>query len=599
MPMTIRLGGEAIGELRTLLHWGTIGSWTDSELLSEFVAGNDGSEPALRVLIDRHGPVVLGVCRRVLGDEDAAEDAFQATFLVLVRKAGTLRDSNQFGNWLYGVALRVARKERAKMMRRRTVERQASHARPRHAGDDVEREELRSVVDEEVGRLPERYRIPLVLCYMQGLRHEEVARRLGCPVGTVESWLSRGREKLRARLTRRGLSPSLLGFAPVLRSPSPSAALAERTLEAAATLPLRQIGSFAATAYQLGFPIATPSLRLGAATLVMVISSGLATIGLLSSRAGDKPEAVQEALLAGSQAQVSREDEPRKSAVDPPAQEPKVAPLREAPSPPQPELTKENLEPTRASYVYAPPLTGIVVDGQLDDWPAAIPRHPIDKLLDPDPTAALGHGGLRGANLWTSPDLSAAFSVGYDPKEQLLYLAVTVRDDQLVVGHSSHLDTDAVEVYLDGLLSNRRLPLPDGEDAYYALDPTSVPAQQYVAIPGKGMIYGRRQASNPILIHGTAKDTRTRTAFTRKGDVTIYEWAIQVFDEYPKKPARLEPGKRIGFDIAIADKDVPASTPGGYNDPRGDRSAWIYWGPSWRGVKTLNAGTLGELILVK
>ena len=113
------------------------------------------------------------------------------------------------------------------------------------------------------------------------------------------------------------------------------------------------------------------------------------------------------------------------------------------------------------------------------------------------------------------------------------------------------------------------------------------------------MIYGRRQASNPILIHGTAKNTRTRMAFTRNGGVTTYEWAIQVFDRYPDKPTGLAPGKRIGFDVAVADKDVPASSPGGFNDPRRDRSAWIYWGPTWRGVKALDAGALGELNLVR
>jgi hypothetical protein len=88
-------------------------------------------------------------------------------------------------------------------------------------------------------------------------------------------------------------------------------------------------------------------------------------------------------------------------------------------------------------------------------------------------------------------------------------------------------------------------------------------------------------------------------AYARKGDVTTYEWAIQVFDRFPDRPTKLEPGKRIGFDVAVADKDVPATSPGGFDEPPADRTAWIYWGPFWRGVKALDAGSLGELILVK
>ncbi len=101
-------------KLQTLFHWGAIGNWTDSQLVTLFLTDEEGSEAAFRVLIHRHGPMVLGICRRVLGDEHAAEDAFQATFLVLVKKAGGLRDCNLLSNWLYGVALRIANKEKAK-----------------------------------------------------------------------------------------------------------------------------------------------------------------------------------------------------------------------------------------------------------------------------------------------------------------------------------------------------------------------------------------------------------------------------------------------------------------------------------------------------
>ncbi len=192
--------------------------------------------------------------------------------------------------------------------------------------------------------------------------------------------------------------------------------------------------------------------------------------------------------------------------------------------------------------------------------------------------------------------MSAAFSVGYDPKAQLVYLAVIVRDDKLVVGHTSPYDTDAVEVYIDGLHSDKRIPIPS-EEEFFKLELTDVPVQQYVAIPGKGRIYGVRQVTNPALMAGDLRKTRTKMAYSRQGDVTIYEWAIQVFDQYPDKPTKLEPGKRIGFDLAVVDKDVPATTEKGLAEPRSDRPAWIYWGPPWRGMKLVDAGSLGTLIL--
>src|SRR6516225_343998 len=104
--MPARVSGTAQGEIQKLLDWGAMGSCTDSQLIERFLAGREESEAAFRVLILRHGPMVLGICRRILRDEHAAEDAFQATFLVLVKKAGALRDRNLLTNWLYGVALR-------------------------------------------------------------------------------------------------------------------------------------------------------------------------------------------------------------------------------------------------------------------------------------------------------------------------------------------------------------------------------------------------------------------------------------------------------------------------------------------------------------
>src|SRR5215470_15929095 len=124
--MRIRYTEAALESVHTLFQFGAMGAWTDGRLVAQFCSGRDGSDEAFRVLIHRHGPMVLGVCHRVLGDAHSAEDAFQATFLVLVKKAGSLRDSDLLANWLYGVAHRVASKTKAESARRKVVERSAA-----------------------------------------------------------------------------------------------------------------------------------------------------------------------------------------------------------------------------------------------------------------------------------------------------------------------------------------------------------------------------------------------------------------------------------------------------------------------------------------
>jgi RNA polymerase sigma factor (sigma-70 family) len=192
--------------LRRLVGEGRGGGVTDGQLLERFVRGRD--EAAFAVLVERHGPLVLGVCRRVLDDAHAAEDAFQATFLVLVRKAGSIARPEQLGNWLYGVAYRTAARARGAAARRRAHERRAAERTAGPAAPEPEWPDLRAVLDEELARLTQRYRAPLVLCYLEGKTTEEAARELGCPRGTVLSRLARGREQLRRRLVRRGLAPS-------------------------------------------------------------------------------------------------------------------------------------------------------------------------------------------------------------------------------------------------------------------------------------------------------------------------------------------------------------------------------------------------------
>jgi len=197
----------AIRQIGTLFDVGTMGSLADPDLLDRFLdRDGEAAELAFAALVERHGPMVLRVCVGVLADLDDAQDAFQATFLVLATRARTLRRRDSLASWLHGVALRVARCARSASMRRRSHERRLGEAAA--TAFEVDPDDLGPVVREEFGRLPERDRAPILLCDLEGLTHEQAAGRLGWPVGTVKSRLARGRARLRDRLTRRGLAPS-------------------------------------------------------------------------------------------------------------------------------------------------------------------------------------------------------------------------------------------------------------------------------------------------------------------------------------------------------------------------------------------------------
>ncbi len=203
--------GTALGHIRTLFNVGTFGGLTDGELLERFRASNgEAAELAFAALVERHGPMVLRVCQSVLFETHDAHDAFQATFLVLVRKAGSIRNRDSLASWLHGVAHRIAACASAATARRRRHERRAA-ARVTTFVDDGDRDELAPMLHEELDRLAEKYRAPIILCHLEGLTHEQTAQRLCWPVGTVRSRLARGREQLRGRLMRRGLALSV-GF---------------------------------------------------------------------------------------------------------------------------------------------------------------------------------------------------------------------------------------------------------------------------------------------------------------------------------------------------------------------------------------------------
>jgi RNA polymerase sigma factor (sigma-70 family) len=199
----------------------------DAVLLARFVARSDGD--AFAELVRRHGPMVLGVCRRVLGNGPDADDAFQAAFIVLARKGSALRNERSVGSWLFGVARFVALRARAKARRRRAHESRAGRVAPIETGTEPD---LLATVDEELQRLPARYRAPLIACFLQGQTQEEAARETGCSLSTLRRRLDRGRELLRQRLTRRGAVPALAALAASVDGSPVSAGVIETTTAA-------------------------------------------------------------------------------------------------------------------------------------------------------------------------------------------------------------------------------------------------------------------------------------------------------------------------------------------------------------------------------
>jgi RNA polymerase sigma factor (sigma-70 family) len=201
------MASPPFGELLRHLRWRAgrelAGGLTDAELLRRFAGRRD--EAAFEVLVWRHGPTVLGVCQRLLRHPQDAEDAFQATFLAFVRGAASIGRRDSVGSWLYRVAFRIGLKAKARAAQRARHGQRALESAADPPAEDVIWRDLRPVLDEEVNRLPERYRRCVILCYLNGKTCSEAAAELGCPRGTVVTWLARARQLLRRRLARRGL----------------------------------------------------------------------------------------------------------------------------------------------------------------------------------------------------------------------------------------------------------------------------------------------------------------------------------------------------------------------------------------------------------
>jgi hypothetical protein len=215
------------------------------------------------------------------------------------------------------------------------------------------------------------------------------------------------------------------------------------------------------------------------------------------------------------------------------------------------------------AQIAATVLKDVVVDGNLDEWPDDLEKYPIRNH-----SGVYGPTDIDDVDLSTNDDLSPSFRVGYDPDENLLYVGVEVWDDDLVVGNDSR-NTDACEVYVYG---------GDRDDKRKLSNPL-----QYVMVPGGGSYGGQ---GNPSLIWGEIGRTRTQGAYSRKGDFTVYEWAIEVFEKFPKSTVDLRSGIVIGFDVIAVDKDDDW-----------ENAAWVSWGPSVAD-KSSSSGRIGRLQLL-
>ena len=307
---------------------------SDSELLDRFAAHRDSE--AFAALMRRHGPMVLGVCRRVLSDSNDADDAFQATFLVLIRKAGSLGRPELLGNWLYGVAYRTAARLRAQTAVRQRRERHPMHELAAPPAEDPAWREVRSLIDDELNRLPERYRRPFVLCHLEGLTNEEAARCLGCPKGTVASRVSRARDRLRDRLQRRGVTLTTTALTALVAENATAAvpaALFDTTLTSAlqfAVGPTAAAGTLASPATTLAEGVLKnmflAKLKTTVAVLLLVAAAG-SGVGMLAYGPGgqDKNDSKDEPQKIAQQNPTKKDDKPQAPAPANPKTDPQPA----------------------------------------------------------------------------------------------------------------------------------------------------------------------------------------------------------------------------------------------------------------------------------
>jgi RNA polymerase sigma factor (sigma-70 family) len=305
--MSSSQASEVIEHLRRAVLMSDGAGLTDGQLLDDFIRRHDQS--ALAALVRRHGPMVWGVCRRVLSNPADAEDAFQVTFLVLVRKAACVKPREMVANWLYGVAHQTALKARATAAKRKTRERQVTEVpEPSTTAPDLW-EDLQPLLDEELSRLPDKCRVAIVLCDLEGKSYKEAARQLGVPDGTLSARLTRGRAMLAKRLARRGLAVSGASLATVLASSAVSASvpasLVSYTIKVAGAFAAGEAVAGAISAHVAALTegvlktMLLSKIRTAAAIVLMLIAFVGGGLGFLPNVAGQHDTAKKAEAPAG------------------------------------------------------------------------------------------------------------------------------------------------------------------------------------------------------------------------------------------------------------------------------------------------------------
>jgi RNA polymerase sigma-70 factor (ECF subfamily) len=303
--------------LRRAVALPELGCLSDEHLLARFVTSRD--EEAFEALVRRHGPMVRGVCRRVLGDPHEADDAFQATFLVLATKAASVVPAEMLPNWLYGVARQTAVRARALAAKHRRRERQVLHMPEPQAPKADPGDDLRPLLDAELACLPGKYRVAVVLCDLEGHSHKNAASLMGWPVGTLASRHSRGRRMLKERLVRRGIGRPAVALTAMLSRDAVSACLPPSLVSITV-----QAGRLGQAAVSLQVAALTEGvLKAMSIKKLMTVAAVLLMAGLAALGGGllaDEPEVGQPApaaaLREGSKPAAAATPEPRKNRLE-------------------------------------------------------------------------------------------------------------------------------------------------------------------------------------------------------------------------------------------------------------------------------------------
>ena len=375
--------GDLIHQLGRLFGQGTSVGLTEGELLERFVGGRD--ESAFETLVARHGPMVLGVCRQLLQDPNDVDDAFQATFLILVRKAGMLRRRDLLGNWLYGVAHRVAARARTSAARRTArFARDPGAVEALAADGDGPGSGVGKAVQwdadpwpglhQEISHLPEKYRVPIVLCYFEGLTHDEAASHLGWPLGSVKGRLARARDLLRRRLSRRGMMFSPAAIVAHLSAPDVRVAVPS-FLEGAASRAAQSVLCHAGTSLALGSAVSIPVSALveGVLQTIMInqvrslafsmfCAAGLVTTGIVLA-ASQRPDGPGGSVTASVPPQSGAVAEPAAAAASFDVEEQTQKTAKSSPKP----ASAEVIEQLRAERAAFDNLLSHLHDPALDD----------------------------------------------------------------------------------------------------------------------------------------------------------------------------------------------------------------------------------------